>query len=74
MRRGLVRATVVVVAALLLATPTALTSPAQAAPRVARDPAVITTHFRKAVVEGNRLGHRVSRWALQHYFQPVDDD
>lgn len=31
-------------------------------------------HFRKAVVEGNRLGHRVSRWALQHYFQPVDDD
>ena len=31
-------------------------------------------HFRKAVVEGNRLGHRVSRWALQHYFQPLDDD
>jgi hypothetical protein len=31
-------------------------------------------HFRKAVVDGNRLGHRVSRWALQHYFQPVDDD
>ena len=31
-------------------------------------------HFRKGVVEGNRLGHRVSRWALQHYFQPVDDD
>jgi len=31
-------------------------------------------HFRKAVVDGNRLGHQVSRWALQHYFQPVDDD
>ena len=31
-------------------------------------------HFRKAVVDGNRLGHRVSRWALQHSFQPVDDD
>jgi hypothetical protein len=31
-------------------------------------------HFRKAVVDGNQLGHRVSRWALQHYFQPVDHD
>jgi PAP2 superfamily len=31
-------------------------------------------HFRKAVVDGNRLGHRVSRWALRHYFQPLDDD
>ena len=31
-------------------------------------------HFRKAVVDANRLGHRVSRWALQHYFQPLDDD
>jgi hypothetical protein len=31
-------------------------------------------HFRKAVVDGNRLGHRVSRWALRHYFQPLNDD
>jgi hypothetical protein len=31
-------------------------------------------HFRKAVVDGNRLGHQVSRWALRHYFQPLDDD
>ena len=31
-------------------------------------------HFRKAMVDGNRLGHRVSRWALRHYFQPLDDD
>jgi hypothetical protein len=31
-------------------------------------------HFRKAVVDGNRFGHRVSRWALGHYFQPLDDD
>jgi hypothetical protein len=31
-------------------------------------------HFRRAVVDGNRLGHRVSRWALRHYFQPLDDD
>src|SRR5918994_7962943 len=57
MRRGiLVRATVVVVAALLLATPAALTSPAQTAPPVARDPAVITTWdaiaVRTIVVQG----------------------
>jgi hypothetical protein len=31
-------------------------------------------HFRKAVVDGNSLGHQVSRWALRHYFQPLDDD
>jgi hypothetical protein len=31
-------------------------------------------HFRKGVVNGNRLGHRVSRWALRHHFQPIDDD
>jgi hypothetical protein len=31
-------------------------------------------HFRTAVVDGNRLGHQVSRWALRHYFQPLDDD
>jgi hypothetical protein len=44
MRRSIpVRATVVVVAALLLATPAAPASPAQATPAVARDPAVITT-------------------------------
>jgi hypothetical protein len=31
-------------------------------------------HFRTAMNDGNRLGHRVSRWALRHYFQPVGDD
>ena len=31
-------------------------------------------HFRTAMTDGNRLGHRVSRWALRHYFQPVGDD
>jgi PAP2 superfamily len=31
-------------------------------------------HFRRAVVDGNRLGHRVSRWALRHYFQPLNND
>jgi hypothetical protein len=31
-------------------------------------------HFRKAVVDANSLGHQVSRWALRHYFQPLDDD
>ena len=31
-------------------------------------------HFRKAVVDGNRLGDQVSRWALRHYFQPLNDD
>jgi hypothetical protein len=29
-------------------------------------------HFRTAMTDGNQLGHRVSRWALGHYFQPVD--
>jgi hypothetical protein len=31
-------------------------------------------HFRRAVVDGNSLGHRVSRWALRHYFQPLNND
>jgi hypothetical protein len=31
-------------------------------------------HFRRAVVDGNSLGHQVSRWALRHYFQALDDD
>jgi hypothetical protein len=31
-------------------------------------------HFRRAMVDGNQLGHRVSRWALRHYFQPLNDD
>jgi len=55
-RRILVRATVVLVAALLLATPGAPASPAQATPAVARDPAVITTWdaiaVRTIVVQG----------------------
>jgi hypothetical protein len=29
-------------------------------------------HFRTAMTDGNQLGHRVSRWALRHHFQPVD--
>jgi hypothetical protein len=28
-------------------------------------------HFRTAMTDGNQLGHRVSHWALRHYFQPV---
>ena len=28
-------------------------------------------HFRTAMTDGNQLGHRVSHWALGHYFQPV---
>jgi hypothetical protein len=28
-------------------------------------------HFRKAMTDGNRLGHAVSERALTHYFQPI---
>ena len=28
-------------------------------------------HFRKAMTDGNQLGHDVSAWALDRYFQPV---
>ena len=28
-------------------------------------------HFRKAMTDGNRLGHDVSDWATAHYFQPT---
>jgi hypothetical protein len=57
MRRSIpVRATVLLLAALLLATPAALARPAQAGPRVARDPAVIRTWnaiaVRTIVVQG----------------------
>jgi hypothetical protein len=24
------------------------------------------------MTDGNQLGHRVSHWALRHYFQPID--
>ena len=55
-KRIFVRATVLLLAALLLATPAALTNPAQATPRVARDPAVITAWdaiaVRTIVVQG----------------------
>jgi hypothetical protein len=30
-------------------------------------------HFRKAMVDGNQLGHEVADWALDRYFQPVDE-
>ena len=29
-------------------------------------------HFRKAMTDGNRLGHRVSAWTIRHYFEPAD--
>jgi hypothetical protein len=29
-------------------------------------------HFRKAMVDANKLGHDVSAWALSRYFQPVE--
>jgi hypothetical protein len=29
-------------------------------------------HFRKAMTDGNQLGHDVSNWAITHYFQPTD--
>jgi hypothetical protein len=28
-------------------------------------------HFRKAMTDGNRLGHHVSDWSITHYFQPT---
>jgi hypothetical protein len=31
-------------------------------------------HFRTADELGRRMGERVARWALAHYFKPVDDD
>ncbi|MPY93540.1 MAG: phosphatase PAP2 family protein [Acidimicrobiia bacterium] len=30
-------------------------------------------HFRRAMLDGNQLGHEVSDWGIAHYFQPVDD-
>jgi hypothetical protein len=29
-------------------------------------------HFRKAMTDGNQLGHDVSHWGITHYFQPTD--
>jgi hypothetical protein len=29
-------------------------------------------HFRKAMVDANELGHRISDWAIEHHFRPVD--
>ena len=29
-------------------------------------------HFRTAMTDGNRLGHRVSAWTIRHYFEPTD--
>lgn len=29
-------------------------------------------HFRKAMTDGNHLGHDVSDWTITHYFQPID--
>ena len=29
-------------------------------------------HFRKAMTDGNRLGHQVSDWTIAHYFEPSD--
>jgi hypothetical protein len=29
-------------------------------------------HFRKAMIDGNQLGHDVSAWVVEHYFQPVE--
>ena len=29
-------------------------------------------HFRKAMTDGNALGHEVVDWAVDNYFQPVD--
>jgi len=28
-------------------------------------------HFRKAMTDGNQLGHKVSDWTLTHYFEPI---
>jgi hypothetical protein len=29
-------------------------------------------HFRRAMTDGNQLGHDVSNWGITHYFQPTD--
>jgi len=29
-------------------------------------------HFRKAMTDGNRLGHQVSAWTIRHHFEPTD--
>ncbi|GGE87711.1 vanadium-dependent haloperoxidase [Mycetocola zhadangensis] len=29
-------------------------------------------HFRSAMTDGNELGHRVSNWVIENYFQPVN--
>jgi hypothetical protein len=29
-------------------------------------------HFRRAMIDGNQLGHDVSAWVVEHYFQPVE--
>jgi len=29
-------------------------------------------HFRRAMIDGNQLGHDVSAWAVENYFQPVE--
>ncbi|MGW6930946.1 hypothetical protein ACWGE0_12850 [Lentzea sp. NPDC054927] len=28
-------------------------------------------HFRKAMTDGNRLGHQVSGWTIEHRFEPT---
>jgi hypothetical protein len=28
-------------------------------------------HFRKAMTDGNRLGHQVSGWTIEHWFEPT---
>jgi hypothetical protein len=28
-------------------------------------------HFRKAMSDGNQLGHHVAGWTITHYFQPT---
>ncbi len=29
-------------------------------------------HFRRAMTDGNQLGHHVAGWTMQHYFRPLD--
>lgn len=31
-------------------------------------------HFRKAMIDGNRLGHKVSQWSITRYFRPTCRD
>jgi hypothetical protein len=31
-------------------------------------------HFRTADELGSRMGRQVARWALDHYFRPVEND